>query len=111
MAAIPKNLCLRRVEFGEIGAYFSPPQCKAGHKCKKFFEGRSEEAKEMAISDETQFCEARNMAKTELVLGDFAGFARPPKPEVSSSDATSGRRRSGSAGCGRVEIGDLAPCM
>src|SRR5882724_11532461 len=29
--------------------------------------------------------------------------------EVSSSGATSGRRRSGSAGCGRVEIGDLAP--
>ena len=33
-------LHLRRVEFGEIGlAYFSPPQCEAGHRCKKFFEG------------------------------------------------------------------------
>jgi len=27
------------------------------------FEGRSEEAKEMAMSDESKFCEARNMAQ------------------------------------------------
>jgi hypothetical protein len=88
MAPIQKNLCLtsrfastlRRVELGEIGlAYFSPPQCEAAHRCKILFGGRSEEAKEMAMSDETQFCEARNMAKTELSWGISLVSFRPPK--------------------------------
>ena len=62
-------LHLRRVEFGDIGlAYFSPPQCEAGHRCKKFFEGRSEETKEMAMSDETQF---RNWPRLRQDVGEL----------------------------------------
>ena len=30
---------------------------------RKVFEGRSEEAKEMAMSDENKLCEARNIVK------------------------------------------------
>jgi putative transposase len=42
-------------------------------------------------------------------VGDEPDADQRVDAEVSSSGATSGRRRSGSAGCGRVEIGDLAP--
>jgi hypothetical protein len=60
---------LRRVEFRENLHIFRRPNVRQLTDAKGFLKGRSEKAKEMAMSDETQFCEARNMAKTELLCG------------------------------------------
>jgi hypothetical protein len=45
---------------------FRRPNVKQFTDAKRFFEGKWEEAKEMAMRDETQFWEARNMAKTDV---------------------------------------------